>query len=343
MRCFFVFLTLCPVVTLSTTPFFANSNGRRLEDGDGNSYTYLNDLSSYHTRFGKCIRVKVPNDNDGEGNSYFYNNRYHAQYIPYASFHTCESDGDDSCGNCDYSTHYAIDLESYLEANVVYIQNYCEACAENCGDRRRVEDGDDNVQNYAQGENFCTSCTDQCSLILAGRDGTDETNYLGCQQSDADENGVQYYSGPQCSSDGNIVIGLFYDDECTVKSSSEYDLEFSYNSFETVENICIDCSLDDTCGDLYAASSHCLNGKTYYGDDDDLPVCKTYKIATMEWVYAVRQKSIGGQVLLGVMVVAFTGMFGFLVYSYYVRHTRKIPLASLDNDTTSAANFPQVS
>ena len=63
----------------------------------------------------------------------------------------------------------------------------------------------------------------------------------------------------------------------------------------------------------------------------------------MEWVYAVRQKSIGGQVLLGVMVVAFTGMFGFLVYSYYVRHTRKIPLASLDNDTTSAANFPQVS
>uniref|UniRef100_A0A7S2AAE9 4Fe-4S ferredoxin-type domain-containing protein n=1 Tax=Trieres chinensis TaxID=1514140 RepID=A0A7S2AAE9_TRICV len=348
MKSTLMLLALWPTAALAALSLGTDavSGQRILEDANGNQYQYLNDLSSYHTQFGMCVRVKIPNDDDGEGNSYFYNNRYHAQFVPYASFHVCENSG---CGSsCDYTTHYATDLATYLEANVDYIQNYCGACAAQCR-RRRLEDQEEEEEYDMYAD--CSTCGNQCALLLGnGRGGTDETNYLECQEAYADDDGIQYFSGPQCSSDGNLVIGLFYDDECSVKASSAYDLDFAFNTFETIETMCVDCSQDDTCDDLYGDSLHCRNGVAS-GQDEDIPVCKTLSRASKEWTFAERRKSHTGTIIYSILAISFVGLFFFLSYTYFVRHQSKVVLTSLEygdvvspaTDYVAGANLPEIS
>uniref|UniRef100_A0A7S4MV48 Uncharacterized protein n=1 Tax=Odontella aurita TaxID=265563 RepID=A0A7S4MV48_9STRA len=321
--------------------------GRRLGDEAGNSYSYLDDLTGQSVSYGTCIRVKIPQENDDDGNAYFYNGNYHAPSAAYASFYLCEQNGggNDQCGACDYGTQYAMELGDFLQSQVGLAQNYCGACGAQCGRRRRAEEDEDEGENEANGGgNFqvnCKTCVDECALMLAGNEGNDETYYVECQESHQDENGIQYYSGPACDPDtGGIAIGLYYDEDCTIKSQM-YDNGFAYNTFGTIEDMCIDCSNDGACDDLYGNSYHCFNGRDQLGGgDDDMPVCKTFKQATKEWTYApAKSKNKAVPIIISVLLLgALGGIFAFLSYSYYIRHKRaadiQVPMASLDHDNT---------
>eukprot|EP00521_Asterionellopsis_glacialis_P007775 CAMPEP_0195283388 /NCGR_PEP_ID=MMETSP0707-20130614/1955_1 /TAXON_ID=33640 /ORGANISM="Asterionellopsis glacialis, Strain CCMP134" /LENGTH=373 /DNA_ID=CAMNT_0040342547 /DNA_START=235 /DNA_END=1356 /DNA_ORIENTATION=- len=324
---------------------------RRVADADGYTYSYLDDVSGYSVQFGKCVRAKVPqqyDDDQVEGNTLFYDGKYHAQYGRFASFYLCPPNDNNNkantCNACDYGTEYVMNLEDFLDSNVAYVQNYCDACVNQCRrrrDRRRLdsdEDGDEDEQQEEEEDEDeaveiqvnCNTCKDQCSTLINSNAEIDETDYLECDEAYESDNGIQYYSAPQCGPNGELVIGLFYDDECTIKSASEYDLGFEYPTFQTLENMCQDC-LSGQCDQLYPETYHCQNGYNLNADvenEDNIKVCKAYKQANKVSTYKKRRKhNFVPLVFLGVLLV---GAFLLGSYSYFIRHTRKEPLANLD-------------
>lgn len=292
------------------------------EDRQLDSYQYLDDLSGKYASYKTCFRLKYSdNDDDNEGNTYFFNGKYYARYLHYAAFQLCNECGSD----CDESTGYVTDLETYLETLTEFVQNYCAACTNQC--RRRLEDEQEDEDDDNDVTVDCNICADQCSLYGSASSGYDEANYLECQAGYNDGE-TQYYQSPTCNTnDGTIVMGLFYDDECSVKSQESPEFSFDYHTFGTIQSMCVDCSEnDDTC--LYADSTHCYGTQVMQGDD----VCKKYSEAVSTITYAARKKKfhILPKILTFLIVVGFAG---FLSHAYFIRHRDKknIPLATLDH------------
>lgn len=324
---------------------------RVLEDQNGNYYNYLDDVSGYSIQYSKCLRVKIPNNNDDdevEGNTYYYNGRYHAQAKRYASFHLCSDDGTGTC-DCDYSLEYATEIGQFLETTTEFLEEYCGSCLNTCGGRRdrKLEDSEDEGDDEEDEEYMdvdCNKCQNECTLYNQGDDGSgDETQYVDCTEAYEDEDGIQYYYAPQCGDDGEIVVGVFYDDECTVKTKIDSP-EFGYSKFQTVASTCIDCSLGDACMDLYENSYHCVNGVEVSGqsEDEDMPVCSTVKKASFTHDYTKRKTGASKFVItLGTIVaVSVFGGFFFLSYSYYVRHRADTSLAAQDHYVQDDADSP---
>lgn len=109
-------------------------------------------------------------------------------------------------------------------------------------------------------------------------------------------------------------------DECTIKKSddeSDFGDQFAYNSFHTMESVCINCK-DGVCDELFNGAMSCQDGKTANGENDNMGVCKAYKRMSKEWQYSKGKKKSPLPLLIFVMLVFGTG--GFLSYTYYVRH-----------------------
>lgn len=330
---------------------------RALED---NGYEYMEDLSAYQMQFGKCVRVKVPEDDDEEGNSYFYNGHYYAQGMQFASVFLCDAssqpdeNSEDICGACDHSKEYVTDLGTYLYTALQYGSSMCYSCNAVCGGRRRLDDGGDNQVAYMNVDcNTCTSTCQNMNFDYVNGDNQDdqnqnqnydETQYLECQEAFQDENGIQIYAGPQCNSEGDIAIGFYYDDECTVKStSSTMDFGFEYGTFKGVQNTCLSCNPygngeDDVCQELYQEATHCSNGKDLSGADQELPICKSYQKAHKTRIYGKRKKSL--HILeIAIAVILVGGLcwaFLTLSWTYYLRHrerkaSAKVPLSAEDH------------
>lgn len=291
------------------------------EDRQLDGYKYIEDLTGYYASYKTCFRVKISNnDDDAEGNSYFYNGKYYAKYQRYVAFNLCNK-----CGsNCDESTGYVTDMDNYVQTMAGFVKDYCEECDAKCGRRLEDEPAEDNID--------CSTCASQCSIYSSASDGgNDEANYLNCQAG-YNDGSTQFYQSPTCH-EGTIVMGLFYDNACTVKSDQKPEMQFDYHTFRTIEKMCFDCSYgDDAC--LYDSSTHCYGSAAVYGDD----VCKKYSEAVRTVTYSARKKK--WNVLPGIIAFLVIGVIGsFLVHTYYIRHRDKktIPLAHLDHGSNEAS------
>ncbi|KAI2504320.1 hypothetical protein MHU86_10158 [Fragilaria crotonensis] len=293
-------------------------------------YKYIDDLSGYYASYKTCFRVKINNnDDDAEGESYFYNGKYYAKYKKYVAFDLCSS-----CGSgCDESTGYVTSLDKYVEAMADYVKDYCEECSQ-C--RRRLEDAEEDAVTVD-----CSTCTSKCSLYASSSEGGyDEANYLECQAGYNDGN-KQYYQAPTCT-DGKIVMGLFYDNECTVKTDQKPEMQFDYHTFKTIEKMCVACaSGDEVC--LYDDSTHC-HGSTAMKGDQGNDVCSKYSEAVRTVTYSARKKQ--WNVFPGIMIcLAVVGLGCFLAHTYYIRHRDKkaVPLANLDHGAENESSLPTLS
>lgn len=300
---------------------------RSLQDGNGNSYAYLDDLTAYQLQYSNCVRVKVPQEYDddaAEGNVNFYNGRYHAQYQIFATFHVC-GDGNygngNQCYDCDYGVEYTSEVGNYLETTLEFYEEYCEECREACGGRR-LEDEAAKVD--------CNSCSNVCMTFYQGQNddaAVDESTYVECSEGYVDEDGIQLYYGPQCSDDGRLIIGTFYDEECTIKTKHDYP-DFGYYKFAAVQGGCLDCSTEQgggACDGLYGDAYHCLNGSDEKGEDDMMSICSTVKKAMTTIDYSgVKKRGRGADMFIKVFFcllgVGLVGGFFFLTYTYYIRH-----------------------
>ena len=189
------------VLADAKAPSFNNLPGRRLEDGTDGSETFeYNDLSQYSVRFEKCQFVKTFDDEmaqDEDSDSPLATKHF-------VVYRLCPSDACDSC-NQNYGT-YVVEVGDYLQYTVEYqaqaFENMCANCEERCND-----DG-----------SYCGGCGKLCynynNLELNGY--VDASQYSECQQLEyGDDDGLQLYIGPMCSSNGQkITIGLFSDENC---------------------------------------------------------------------------------------------------------------------------------
>mmetsp|Transcript_7937 Transcript_7937/g.14309 ORF Transcript_7937/g.14309 Transcript_7937/m.14309 type:complete len:373 (-) Transcript_7937:193-1311(-) len=304
------------------------------------SYAYLDSLSGYSLQYSNCLRVKIPQDSDDDdvdGNVNFYNGAYRAQYSVMAIFQVC-GDGNYGSGNqcydCDYGVEYAMEVNEFLETTLDHWENYCTACQNACGGRRKLEEAADEMD--------CSTCSNSCMNYYQGGDnGNDETNYMECQAGYEGDDGMQLYYGPQCSDDGQIVIGVFYDDECTIRTKVDTPIEFDYYKFGTATSGCVDCSNGDygeeTCGDMYQDAYHCVNGKDMQGQDD-MSACSAVKKAFTVIDYGGVKKRHSGadgfiKIFFGMLLISFVGGFFFLTFTYYVRHRgeKSQPMLSSDD------------
>lgn len=271
---------------------------------------------------GSCFTLKIAEDNDDDGNSYFYNGAYRAQHQRYAAAIVCDSEG-----VCDSSKEYVLDLDTYLEYMTNYVKNYCYACANNC--QRRLEDEEDNENANANVAVDCETCADACASYSANANqGVDETEYLECQYAMAD-NDISYYSAPQCGSNGDVVIGLFYDDECSIRSGSSYDRDFSYSTFSAIQEMSLDCTTG-ACDELFQNAIYCEDGSA--NDNDNNKLCSRAMNASRQHIYYKKPWYRKANFIMAVsLVVLFGAAFLFLSYTYYFRHSQvQLPLADLD-------------
>lgn len=316
---------------------------RILQNNDG--YTQLDDLTGYSLSYSNCVRVKIPQESDDdavEGNVNFYNGSYRAQYQIFATFHLCGTGNgyDQTCSACDYDVEYTADATTYLQTGLGYYEDYCGACQDAC--RRRLEDAD------AAADVDCNSCSNACSSYgQGGNDGNDESMYVECQAG-FEEDGVQYYYGPQCS-EGGLVIGVFFDDECTIKTKHDTP-SFGYYKFGALTGGCLDCSASDdaadTCNGMYGDSFHCLNGKDQQGQDNDMKVCSTVKSALMYVDYSnVKKRGAGAalfvKVFLALLTLSLVGGTVFLAYTYYIRHRGDKSQPMLSSEDVHDEDEPQ--
>jgi hypothetical protein len=287
------------------------------------------DFSEFTIIQGNCFRMKIENNNDDDGNAYFYNGAYRSQYNRYISYQMCNNYGSGTC------REYVIGLNDYLEQTVPFVQNWCNTCAANCRRLRQLQEDEQMTVD-------CSACVNDCKLLNNNKDssGADESEYIGCTQAANDENGMNYYTAPQCESD-RIVIGRFYDDECTIKTTTISDGGFSYNTFATIERMSLSCKADNsaTCNELFDnAVAVCENGVATNADDQDaVNVCKAAAAAGR--VYQYYKKPFFKKVpitLICFLLFGVTFLLGFLSYTYFVRHRRSamIPMAALDGETT---------
>jgi hypothetical protein len=296
---------------------------RFLEDQQGG------DFDEFTVTQGNCFRMKIENNNDDDGNAYFYNGAYRSQYERYISYLMCNNYGSGIC------REYVMGLNDYLEQTVPFVQNWCNSCAASCRRLRLLQEDEQMTVD-------CSACVNDCKLLNNNKEssGVDESNYIGCLEAANDENGMNYFTAPQCESD-HIVIGRFYDDECTIKTTTISDGGFSYNTFATIERMSLSCKADnsETCNELYAnAIAICENGVATDADDQNaVNICKASAAARR--VYQYYKKPFFKKIpitLICILLFGITFILGFLSYTYYVRHRRSamIPMAALDGETT---------
>jgi len=312
-------------------------NVRRLEDGM--------DIYNSNIQYGRCHRVKVQENNDDDGGQNYYGGSYRTKSVAFASFFVCGDNNKGTCGSCDYSTEYVMELGDYLQSTVQFMTNYCEACNNQC--RRRLEDeaeddGDDDG-NGGGAVADCNSCASSCAKYSGGGD---EADYLDCQASYVDESGDQLYSAPTCDPDtGDLKVDMFYDDECLIKHYVGNYYGFNYQTFSMVEESCVDCAYSDgLCGDMQQEAFQCVNGVNQNGnvaEDDDVSACKSFKQRFTERTYN-KQKKASPIFAFVVFALGVSACFAFGSYTYYVRHREtKVPLATLDHGDGTSGGLPQ--
>jgi len=255
------------------------------------------DLSGYSIKFEKCTSVKQWSyENDGNNNN--NNNEGVDDKLVmnrFALFRLCPTEYYSSC-NKNYG-EYLINLEDYLMSTTEYFQNQqeemCNECDENCqnDDANGDGDGQGDDANAAAANNYDCSCVDECDKIenMENNGYMEATNYIECQeleQENDDDNGVQYFAGATCSSDGSkIKIGVYKDEDCTYLNSNLYVDDY-LNGFKLshalLKNVYsgteIPCSVEadedddgaepeenEACQNLYEAAAGCESDYGFYG------------------------------------------------------------------------------
>lgn len=248
-------------------------HGRRLDE-DADEI----DLSDYSVKFEKCQVVKqwsAEEDGGGEDvDDVLQTNRF-------IIFRLCPSKYGSSCSS-NYG-EYLVDLETYLESTVEYLQEQqeamCEACQDACEQDEEEEDEDGRkkreLSQWARRhleDIDCDSCVDECDKIenMENNGYLEATDYAVCQQLDIeadDDNAPEYWAAAMCASSGEkIKIGVFSDEECTQHQSSVYVDDY-LNGFKLSHALLksvyagsnIACSYYDEDEGAYEENEMCMN------------------------------------------------------------------------------------
>jgi hypothetical protein len=206
-------------------------NGRTL---DGNYYAQ-NDRSNYSIQFQGCHHIQQWNaDADDEDVRLQTKRLARFRLVPYEKCTVVSpwanakavKDASRFFGKTNYG-EYIVDLNTfvaaYLEAkeeeNGYMCTNYASTCQTQCASNDDAYEGNsyESCMSSCYSSHGCTPSDDDDANADDGAANIDIYDYAGCAQMDwGDDDGVNYYFGPSCASQGGeIRMNLFSDDTCT--------------------------------------------------------------------------------------------------------------------------------
>lgn len=173
-------------------------------------YNYTDLTSSYHLKWnGKCTSVPSGlNYNFRKGKSYEIN---HESYL---AFRVCRNSF-----SCDKNVEHAVRLDDYFKATSGCVADHCSQCS----------------------NEECTANCEKYALMAEATSDNGNSTYNGCSATTSSE-GLKYYYGPQCTDDGDMTMGYFFDMHCQLNATRRGDIyspeDFvSFDVFNFVQSV----------------------------------------------------------------------------------------------------------
>ena len=271
-------------------------------------------LASYSVKFQGCHHVQQWNDEaDGEDDIKILTQRL-------VRFRMCPADtcSSTTTRGCDANYgDYLIDMETYVEA-------YMSQMQENQQNNRYYG-------NRALNNNEGWDLEDylECSEMKMDRRKLNNQYYYDGYQNNED---VSYYVGPYCAEQGGeIRLGVFYDDTCSVFAEdglsvfkmNNNGMSLPYSEQSIVNLGCQSCGgygeVNEMCESLYEASGKCeTKMNVYYPNESACSYIEGIKIIQEDGVIrtSATRKSTAAAVTTGLFLTAALLLSG---YVYYLR------------------------
>lgn len=281
-------------------------------------------IASYSVKFQGCHHVQQWNeDADGEDDIKIMTQRL-------VRFRMCpaESCSDSSTRGCSENYgDYLVDMETYVDA---YIDQMQQSYQNNNQyyNNRDLSDYSMNIEDYMQ----CNQMEMNDNQRQRARHLRElNNNYNQYSYGNGDDD-ASYYIGPYCAEQGGeIRLGVFYDDTCTVEAPEGAEMfQMVHNgmalpySEQSIVNLgCLSCGgygeVNELCDTLYEVSGKCeTRMNVYYPNESACSYIEGIKVIRDDGVIrtSATRKSTAAAVTTGLFLTAALLLSG---YVYYLR------------------------
>lgn len=318
--------------------YYGNVDGQSQYNGDYNDVNW-NDIDNsyiagYSVKFQGCHHVQQWNDEaDGEEDIKIMTQRL-------VRFRMCPADtcSSTSTKGCDSNYgDYLVDMETYVEAYMTqmqqqYMNNNQYYSNDNNG--RALNDNDKynmNFEDYLQ----CQEMEMNDRQRQRARKMRELNNNYGNQyyySYNNNDDDISYYVGPYCAEQGGeIRLGVFYDDTCTVAAENGAEMfQMVHNgmalpySEQSIVNLgCLSCGgygeVNELCENLYEVAGKCeTKMNVYYPNESACSYIEGIKVIREDGVIrtSATRKSTAAAITTGLFLTAALLLSG---YVYYLR------------------------
>jgi hypothetical protein len=305
-----------------------NNNGQSKYQGNYQEVNWddidISYLAGYSIKFQGCHHVQQWNDDaQGEDDIKILTQRL-------VRFRLCPSNACTSGATfgCDSNYgDYVVDMETYVGAYMTQMQNqYMNGGQANNG-QRELANGQNQYKYNINLSNYM-----QCAEMGSGngnRELANNQNNAAYYYSNQD---VSYYVGPYCAEQGGeIRLGVFLDDTCTVSADEGLDMfksahngmDLPYSSKSMLNLQCISCGgygeVNEMCNTIYKVSGKCeTKMSVYYPNESACAYIDGIKIIREDGVIrtSATRKSKAAAVSIGLFLTVAVLLAG---YVYYLR------------------------
>ena len=289
-------------------------------------------IAGYSVKFQGCHHVQQWNDDaDGEEDIKIMTQRL-------VRFRMCPADSCSSASTkgCDSNYgDYLVDMETYVEAYMTQMQQqYMNDNQYYGNDNGRALNNDNkynmNFEDYLQ----CQEMEMNDRQRERARELRELNNNYGNQYyyNYNNDNEVKYYVGPYCAEQGGeIRLGVFYDDTCTVAADDGAEMfqmvhsgmALPYSEQSIVNLGCLSCGgygeVNELCETLYEVAGKCeTKMNVYYPNESACSYIEGIKVIREDGVIrtSATRKSTAAAITTGLFLTAALLLSG---YVYYLR------------------------
>jgi len=322
--------------------YYGNTNGQSQYDGDYQEVNWddidISYIAGYSVKFQGCHHVQQWNEEAaGEEDIKIMTQRL-------VRFRMCPADScsSSSTRGCDSNYgDYLVDMETYVYAYMNQMQQQymnSNQYSEYSNNNNRDLSNSNNYYNNKYNMNFEDYL--QCSEMSMDDDQRQRArelrklsnNYNNGSQQWYSSDDVKYYVGPYCADQGGeIRLGVFYDDTCTVFADDGDDMfqmvhsgmSLPYSKQSMVSLECMSCGgygeVNELCQTLYEVSGKCeTKMSVYYPNESACTYLEGIKVIREDGVIrtSATRKSTAAAVTTGLFLTAAVLLSG---YVYYLR------------------------
>lgn len=331
--------------------YYGNVAGQSQYDGDYQEIDWddidTSYLAGYSVKFQGCHHVQQWNDAaEDEEDIKIMTQRL-------VRFRMCPADSCSSTSTTGCSSNYGdylVDMETYVEAYMnqmqeEYMNQNSYNVYQNQQNRGLNNNNNNNNNKYGMNMEDYLSCNEMeidenqqnrarelRKRRLANNNQYSYSNYANNYYANQDEEDIKYYIGPYCAEQGGeIRLGYFYDDTCTVFADDGEEIfemnhggqTLPYSKTSLISLECMSCGgygqVNDLCQNLYEVSGKCeTKMSVYYPNESACTYLDGIKVIRDDGVIrtSATRKSTAAAVTTGLFLTAAALLSA---YVYYLR------------------------